>query len=61
LTVVASIVVHCCTIEKNVVVASQSSQLYDLADVQFTTEKEGPLELLQFIQKYNLGNSVPIL
>jgi len=25
----------------------------------FTVEKEGPLELLQFIQKYNLGNSVP--
>jgi len=56
LTVVASTVVHCCTIEKNVIVASQ---LYDVADVQFTVEKEGPLELLQFIQKYNLGNSVP--
>jgi len=29
--------------------------------VQFTVEKEGPLELLQFIQNitYNLGNSVP--
>jgi len=25
----------------------------------FTLEKEGPLEFLQFIQKYNLGNSVP--
>jgi len=24
-----------------------------------TEEKEGPLELLQFIQKYNLENSVP--
>jgi len=24
-----------------------------------TVEKEGPLELLQFIQKYNLENSVP--
>ena len=56
LTVVASIVVHCCTIEKNVIVASQ---LYDVANVQFTVEKEAPLELLQFIQKYNLGNSVP--
>ena len=27
--------------------------------IQFTVEKEGSLELLQFIQKYNLGNSVP--
>jgi len=28
--------------------------------VQFTVvEKKDPLELLQFIQKYNLGNSVP--
>jgi len=27
--------------------------------LRFTVEKEGPLELLQFIQKYNLGNSVP--
>jgi len=31
-----------------------------VANVQFTVlEKEGPLKLLQFIQKYNLGNSVP--
>ena len=30
-----------------------------LADVQFAVEKEGPLELFQFIQTYNLGNSVP--
>jgi len=30
-----------------------------VADAQFTVEKESPLELLQFIQKYNLGNSVP--
>jgi len=29
-------------IKKNVIVASQ---LYDVADVQFTVEKEGPLEL----------------
>jgi len=36
-----------------------ASQLYDVADVQFTVEKEGPLELLQFVQKYNLRNSVP--
>jgi len=56
LTVVALIVFHCCTVEKNVIVASQ---LYDVADVQFTVEKEGPLELLRFIQMYNLGNSVP--
>jgi len=44
LIVVASLVVHCCAIKKNVIVASQ---LYDVADVQFTVEKEGPLELLQ--------------
>jgi len=41
---------------KNVIAASQ---LFDVADVQFTVGKEGSLELLQFIQKYNLGNSVP--
>jgi len=45
----------CCAIKKNGIVASP---LYDVADVQFTVEKEGPLELLQFIQKYDLGNSV---
>jgi len=45
---------HCCAV-KNVVVASL---LFDVADVQFTVEKEGPLELVQLIQKYNLGNSV---
>ena len=53
--VVASLVVRC-AMKKNVTVASQ---LYVVADVQFTVEKEGPLELLQFIQKCNLGNSVP--
>jgi len=53
---VASLVVHCCAIKKNVIVASQ---LYDVADVQFTVE--GPLELLPLIQKYNLGNFVPNL
>jgi len=58
LSAVASLVVHCCAIKKNVIV---TPQLYDVADVQFTVEKEGPLELLQFIQKYNLGNSVPNL
>jgi len=53
---VASLGVHCCAIKKNVIVASQ---LYDVADVQFTVEKEGPLKRLQFIQKYNRGISVP--
>jgi len=33
LVVVVSLVVHCCTIKKNVIVASQ---LYDVANVQFT-------------------------
>ena len=56
LIVVVSLVVHWCAIKKNVIVASQ---LYDIADEQLTEEKEGPLEFLQFIQKYNLGNSVP--
>ena len=55
LTAVASLVVHCCAI-KNITVASR---LYDVADVQFTVEKEAPHELLQFIQKYSLGSSVP--
>jgi len=55
LIVVASLV-HCCAIKKNVIV---TSQLYDVADVQLTVEKEGPLELLHFNQKCNLGNSVP--
>ena len=57
LIVVSSLVVHCCAFTKNVTVASR---LYDVADVQFTVlEKEGLLKLLQFIKKYNLGNSVP--
>ena len=51
--VVASLVVHCCAVKKNVIVASQ---LYVVADVQFTVEKEGSLEVLQFSQTYNLGN-----
>ena len=42
-----------CAVKKNVIVASQ---LYDVADVQFTVEKEGSLEVLQFSQKYYLGN-----
>jgi len=37
-TVVAWLV-HCCAIKKNVTVASR---LYDVADVQFTVEKEAP-------------------
>jgi len=57
LIAVGSLVVHCCAIKKNVIVASQ---LYDVAEVQFTVE-EGPLELLQLIQKYNLRNFVPNL
>ena len=35
LVVCASLVVHCCAIKENVFVASQ---LYDVADVQFTVE-----------------------
>jgi len=35
LEVCASLVVHCCAIKKNVIVASQ---LYDVADVLFTVE-----------------------
>ena len=37
LIVVASLVVHCCAIKKNVIVASQ---LYSVADVQFTVVKK---------------------
>jgi len=40
LIVVSSLVVHCWAIRNNVIVAWQ---LYDVADVQFTVEKEGPL------------------
>ena len=47
---------QCSAIKKNVVVASQ---LYDGPDIQFTVEKEGSFELLQFIQKNSFGNSVP--
>ena len=35
LIVCVSLVVHCCTVKKHVIVASQ---LYDVADVQFTVE-----------------------
>jgi len=34
-TTVASLVVHCCAIKKNAIVASQ---LYHVADVQFTVQ-----------------------
>ena len=46
--IVDASLVHCCAVKKNVIF---TSQLYDVADVQFTVEKEGTLELLQFIQK----------
>jgi len=51
--VVASLVVRCCAVKKNVIVASRCCRC------KFTIEKEVSLELLQFIQKYNLGSSVP--
>jgi len=35
LIVVASLVVHCCAIKKNVIVASQS---YDIADVGYSSQ-----------------------
>jgi len=56
ISVVVASLVRCCAIKKNVTVASQ---LYVVADVQFTVEKEGPFELLVFIHKYNLGKSDP--
>jgi len=37
LIVVASLIVHCSAIKKNLIGASQ---LYDVADIQFTVEKE---------------------
>ena len=36
LVVCASLIVHCCAVKKNVIV---SSQLCDVADVQFTVEQ----------------------
>ena len=39
LVVAVSLVVHCCAVKMNVIVASQ---LYDVADVQFTIEKRRP-------------------
>jgi len=37
LIVVASLIVHCSAMKKNLIGASQ---LYDVADIQFTVEKE---------------------
>jgi len=55
--VVASLV-HCCAIKKNVFF---TSQLHDVADVQFIVEKEGTLKTLAVYSKvsYNYENSVP--
>jgi len=49
--VVVASLVRCFAIKENVTVASQ---LYVVAAVQLTEEKEGPLELLQFIQNITL-------
>jgi len=48
LTVVESLVVHCCVIKKNVTVAPR---LYDVADVQFTVDKEAPLKTFAVYSK----------
>jgi len=56
LIVVASLVVHCCAIKKNVAVASQ---LYDVADVQFTVEKEGPLNFYSLFKSITLRTLFP--
>jgi len=58
LTVVSSIVVHCFAIEKNVIVASK---LYDVADVQFTVEKEGPLNFCSLFKSITLLTLFQIL
>jgi len=52
LIVVASLVVHCCAIKKNVIVASR---LYDIADVQFTIEKKAPLNFCSLFKSITLG------
>jgi len=41
-----------CAIKKNVIVASQ---LYDIADVQFTVEKESPLNFCSLFKSITLG------
>jgi len=51
LIVVASLV-HCCAVKKNVIVASQ---LYGVADVLFTVEKEAPLNFCSSFKSINLG------
>jgi len=53
LIVVASLVVQL----RRALLLHHSCTMWPIA--QFTVEKESPLELLQFIQKYKLGNSVP--
>jgi len=57
--IVASLV-HCCAIKKKVIF---TSQLHDVADVQFTVEKEGTLETFAVYSKVscNFENSVPII
>ena len=52
LIVVASLVVHCCAIKKNVIVASR---LYDIADVQFAVEKKAPLNFCSLFKSITLG------
>jgi len=56
LIVVASFVVQCCAIKKNVIVATQ---LYDVADIQFTllyqSEKEGPLNFCSSFTSITFG------
>ena len=52
LIVVASLVVHCCAVKKNVIVASQ---LYDAADVQFTVEIEGTFNFCSLFKSITLG------
>ena len=51
--IVVAPLVHCCAIKNNVIVASQ---LYHVADVQFTTEKKTFAVYSKVA--YNLGNSV---
>ena len=52
LLVIASLVVHCCAIKKNVIVALR---LYDVADVQFTVKKEGLLNVCSLFKSITLG------
>jgi len=52
LTVVTSLVVHCCAVKKVIT----ASQLYDIADVQFTVEKECPPNFRSLFKSITLGN-----